>query len=225
MRIQPNATVDLVADIICPWCAIGRWKLRAALAVLGSEGLHFDWVWRPFMLYPDAPAGGLDQTTHLLRRFGSVAAADRYHDGVVEAGRMVGFDFRYDLIRFTPNTTDAHRLLLFASEYGCQANLADRLAVAFFTDGLDIGDRDVLVRFAELAGIDAAVARATLYGDRFVADVLASDSAAKRAGIRSVPAFCLYARILRAPDSDDLADALRTAHRVLASCSGGANGK
>lgn len=216
MRTQTSATVDLVADIICPWCVIGRRKLQAALVVLASDGLHVDWVWRPFLLYPDTPPGGVEQAAHLLRRFRSTAAADRYHAGVVEAGRMVGFDFRYDLIRCTPNTTDAHRLMLFAAGSGVHAQLADKLAQAFFSDGLDIGDRDVLADLAGSSGLDADRARAMLNGEHYRPDVVASDAAARRAGIRSVPSFCLHGRILNVPDIEDLANELRAAHRALA---------
>ena len=216
MQTRASATVDLVADMTCPWCMIGRRALDTALATLASEGLHLDWVWRPFLLYPDAPPGGFDQTAHLLRRFGSASAADRYHEGVVEAGRMVGFAFRYDRIRSMPNTIDAHRLMLLASGFGCQAKLADSLARAYFTDGLDIGDRDVLAGLAGSSGIDAAAARAMLNSNHYRTDVEASDAAAKRAGIRSVPRFCLHQRILSVPDIDGLANDLRAAHRALA---------
>jgi predicted DsbA family dithiol-disulfide isomerase len=216
MGTLPNATVDLVADIICPWCLIGRRTLDTALAALTAEGQQLDWVWRPFLLYPDAPPGGFQQEAHLRHRFGSAAVADRYHAGVVEAGRIVGFEFRYDLITCTPNTTDAHRLLLFSSRSGRQAHLADKLAQAFFTDGLDIGDRDVLAGLAGTSGIDADAARTMLDGERYQADVTASDAMAKRAGIRSVPNFCLHGRILNVPEIVDLASELRAAHFALA---------
>jgi predicted DsbA family dithiol-disulfide isomerase len=216
MTPQSSATVDLVADITCPWCTIGRRRLDAALTTLAADGLHLDWVWRPFLLYPDAPPGGFDQGAHLLRRFGSAAAADRYHESVVEAGRAVGFEFRYDLIRAMPNTSDAHRLMLLVSEPERHACLADALAQAFFSDGLDIGDRDLLAGLAGSSGIDADAARTMLNGEHYRADVAASDAAARRAGIRAVPTFCFHGRILAMPDIEDLASELRAAHRALA---------
>ncbi len=212
MQARPCATVDLVADIICPWCTVGRRRLDAALAELADER-------RPFLLYPDAPPGGVDQGAHLVRRFGSAVAADRYHDGVAEAGRDVGFDFRYDRIAVTPNTTQAHRLLLLAAGTGQQPMLAEMLARAFFIDGLDIGDADILAGLAAASFMDADAVRAMLEGDQHRADVVASDAAAKQAGIRYVPTFCLHGRILNVPDIEDLAGVLRTAHRALASCS------
>ena len=215
MQTEPHATVDLVADITCPWCTIGRRRLDVALAELADEGLHLAWVWRPFLLYPDAPQDGFEQAAHMQRRFASAAAADRYHVAVAEAGRAVGFDFRYDRIRVTPNTVGAHRLLLLAAEAGRQTALAEALAKAFFTEGLDIGDADVLAGLAAATGMDAGAARAMLHGDRFHAAIAASDAAAKRAGITQVPTFCLHGRILAVPDIEDLATALRTAHRAL----------
>lgn len=214
MPTAQTVTLDLVADVICPWCYIGRRWLHAALAELAAEGLHITPVWRPFLLYPDAPAGGFAQAAHLLRRFGSAAAADRYHDGVAEAGRAVGLTFRYDHITVTPNTTDAHRLLL-AAPPGTQGALADALAHAFFTDGVDLGDRNVLCRLAATAGMDSIAARAVLDSDRYAAEVQSSDQATKQSGIKNVPTFCLHGRILNVPDVEALASVLRSVHRAL----------
>ena len=223
MQAERCGTVDLVADITCPWCTVGRRRLDAALAELAGEGLRLDWVWRPFLLYPDAPAGGTDQAAHLARRFGSALAADRYHEGVAEAGRGVGFDFRYDRIRRTPNTADAHQLLLLAAGTGHQPLLAELLARAFFTDGLDLGDAGTLAGIAAASGLDAGTAWAVLEDGRYRADVSASDAAAKRTGIGHVPTFCLHGRILDVPDIEDLAGVLRAAQRALGA--GGATGR
>lgn len=215
MQMAQTVTLDLVADVICPWCYIGRRWLHAALAELAAEGLHITPVWRPFLLYPDAPAGGFVQAAHLLRRFGSTAAADRYHDGVAEAGRAVGLTFRYDHITVTPNTTDAHRLIL-ATPPATQGALADALARAFFADGADLGDRSVLCHLAATAGTDLETARAMLDSDRYGAEVRSSDQAAKQSGIQHVPTFCLHGRILSVPDIEELAETLRSVHRTLA---------
>ena len=215
MRTAGPITLDLVADVVCPWCCIGRRRLDAALTELAAEGLHITPVWRPFLLYLDAPAGGFAQAAHLLRRFGSTAAADRYHEGVAEAGRAVGLAFRYDRITVTPSTMDAHRLLL-AAPPGTQGALADALARAFFADGADLGDRGVLCRLAETAGMDPVAARAMLDSDRHAAEVRLSDRVAKRSGIKHVPTFCLHGRILNVPDAEALAGVLRSVHRALA---------
>lgn len=214
MPTAQTVTLDLVADVICPWCYIGRRWLHAALAELAAEGLHITPVWRPFLLYPDAPAGGFAQATHLLRRFGSAAAADRYHDGVAEAGRAVGLTFRYARITVTPNTTNAQRLIL-AAPPAFQGTLADALAHAFFVDGADLGDRSVLCHLAVAAGTNPAAARAMLDSDRYAAEVRSSDRAAKRSGIKHVPTFCLHGRILSVPNIKELAETLRSVHRAL----------
>lgn len=216
MQARPSAAVDLVADITCPWCTIARRRLDAALVALAAEGLLLGWVWRPFLLYPGAPPGGFAQQEHLLRRFGSAMVADRYHESVAEAGRAVGFDFRYERITVTPDTTDAHRLLLLAGESGHQPALADSLARAFFSDGEDISRPDVLAGLAAGVGMTAVACLAMLAGDSYRAEVTAFDAAGKRAGIRHVPTFCLYGRILAVTDVEDLAGALKTAHRALA---------
>lgn len=208
--------LDFVADILCPWCTIARRRLDDACASLAATGLTVDWVWRPYLLNPGGLAGGTPQDLHLVRRFGSIEAADRYHAGVAEAGRAMGVNFRYDRITRSPSSVDAHRLLLSVEGDAVQARLADTLATAFFTEGLDIGARTVLAELAARTGIDAHAARTMLDGDEFTADVHASDHAAKRAGITAVPAFCLYGRILRVPDPAALHDAIVRAHTALA---------
>jgi predicted DsbA family dithiol-disulfide isomerase len=220
MSIADHTSLDFVADIICPWCWIARRRLDAAALTLAAEGLHMTWVWRPLLLYPDMPLDGVQQGPHLMNRFGSLQAADRYHEGVAEAGRAVGAEFRYDRISRTPNSVAAHRLLLLAAPSGRQPVLADMLAKAFFTDGHDIGDKTVLTRLAIAAGLDPALVREALASSASANAVHASDQLAKNAGIRAVPAFCLHGRILKPSDPDDLADAIRRAHRALMPLSG-----
>lgn len=215
MQTAQAITLDLVADVICPWCYIGRRRLDAALTELAGEGLHITPVWRPFLLYPDAPVSGFPQAAHLLRRFGSAAAADCYHKGVTEAGRAVDLTFRYERVTLTPNTTDAHRLLL-AMPPGTQGALADLLSHAFFSTGADLGDQSVLCHLAVSAGMDPLVAHAVLDSDRYAAEVWSSDQAAKQSGIRHVPTFCLHGRILSVLNIEDLAGTLRSVHRALA---------
>lgn len=209
-------TLDFVADILCPWCHIARRRLDQACVSLAATGLAVGWVWRPYLLHTDAPAGGTPQDVHLPRRFCSTEAADRYHAGVVEAGRAVGVNFSYERIARTPSAVDAHRLLLSVEGGAAQAHLAETLATAFFTEGQDIGDRTVLVELGASTGMDAQAVWAMLDGDAFTAEVYASDRAAKRAGISGVPAFCLYGRILRVPDPASLDDVIARAHRALA---------
>ena len=208
-------TVDFVADIICPWCFIARRQLASALTRLAAQGAQLDWTWRPFLLHPDAPATGEEQQSHLQKRFGSALTADRYHCSVEEAGRTVGIAFRYNRITRMPNVRNAHRLLLAAHDR--QPFLAEALCHAFFTEGADIGDPDVLLSLAKGAGVEAQDARATLNGSAFAQDVQASDQAAKRAGIWAVPVFCLHGRILEIADLEDLAGSLLMAHQALAS--------
>ena len=216
--------LDFVGDLTCPWCAISRRHLDRAIKALAAEGLRIKWAWRPFLLAPELPAAGVAQPEHLLRRFGSLAAAERYHAGVVEAGGAAGLTFRYDRIARTPNTMDAHRLMLWAGLTGRQPTMAEAIAQAFFVDGLDIGDRAVLASLADAAGLDDATARTMLASDRFAADVRLMDQAAKNAGIRGVPAYAMHGRILDIADPERLSERLRVAHQALApSSSGGAH--
>ncbi len=213
-------TLDFVADILCPWCYIARRRLDQACRSLAATGLAVSWVWRPYLLHADAPAGGTPQDVHLRRRFFSSEAAGRYHASVVEAGRTVGIAFNYERIKRTPSAVDAHRLLLAVEGETAPALLAEKLATAFFTEGADIGDRTALAEMGAFTGANAQAVRAMLDGDAFRAEVFASDRAAKRAGIAAVPAFCLHGRILRVPDPASLDDIIARAHLALASVQG-----
>jgi predicted DsbA family dithiol-disulfide isomerase len=221
MQTSPPPTLDFVADIICPWCAIALRRLVTALAELAAEGLIIRPVWRPFLLYPAMPPHGVPQPDHLRRRFGTLAAAERYHAGVTEAGRTVGLDIRYDRITVTPNSLDAHRLLLLAAIQDRPFALADAMASAFLEQGHDIGDRTVLCRLTGAAGLDPAEVGRMFGTDHLLAEVLSSNARARRAGILQVPAYCLHGRILTVPDIDDLAGTLRRAHRALSAVSPG----
>ena len=196
MQTPQHATLDFVADIICPWCAIGHRHLNAALSTLATEGLVITVMWRPFLLYPNAPPEGFAQQEHLLQRFGSREAADRYHAGVTEAARAVGFDIDYERISVTPSTLNAHRVLLLAEASGRQFQLADALARTFFEEGGDIADPAALCRMTGAVGVNPAAVAEMLASDRFLADVQQSDLVSKQRGIRQVPAFCMHGRIL-----------------------------
>jgi len=154
--IPPAAPIriDIVSDITCPWCYIGKHQLEAAIASYASaSGLDVDLHWRPFQLDPDIPEDGFD-----LRAYN----AERHNEEEVlinqslasELGKEAGLSFAWDKITRIPNTRDAHRLIHHAMIYGAQTKLVERLFKAYFCDGIDIGDRRRLIELAEDCGID-----------------------------------------------------------------------
>ncbi|HVA35049.1 MAG TPA: DsbA family oxidoreductase [Stellaceae bacterium] len=179
--------IDIVADVICPWCFIGKRRLETALAQ--RPAIAPDITWRPFQLNPDMPAEGMPREAYLAAKFGGQAHAKRINQAAVDAGNSVGIPFAFEKIQRTPNTLAAHRLVRFAQREGRATELVDRLFAGYFIEGRDIGNSDVLAAIAGESGLDAATARAFLAGASERAEVLADDAGARRLGINAVPCF------------------------------------
>jgi predicted DsbA family dithiol-disulfide isomerase len=179
--------IDIVSDVICPWCFVGKRRLESALAQRSE--LNADITWRPFQLNPDMAAGGMSRADYLSAKFGGRAHAQRINQAIVDAGATVGIPFAFDKIERTPNTVDAHRLIRFADRHGAANELVDRLFAGYFIEGQDIGDREVLAGIARQAGLDVIEAMKFLAGDSQRAEVIADDAGARRLGINAVPCF------------------------------------
>ena len=209
------ARLDVISDAICPWCYIGKRQMERALGQVG--GIEFRVGWRPFQLNPDMPKEGVDRATYRAAKFGSAARSAELDARVAEAGAAVGLAFRFDRMRRTPNTVDAHRVIRLAGEAGRQDAVVEALFQAYFVDGLDIGDPEILAELAASAGMDRAEIRRHLAGDAGSGAVLEEDAAARRAGLSGVPTFAMDGHVLfsGAIPADTMAEALTKAHRVL----------
>lgn len=180
---------DIFSDVVCPWCWIG--KRRFARALDRRPEIRPEVAWRAFQLNPDLPRDGMDRAEYVAMKFGSGRRAEEVYRRVSEAGLAEGIDFRFDRIRRTPNTTDAHRLLLYASGAGAQEAVLDRLFVGYFTEGADIGDIDTLAGLAGEVGLEVEPARRFLAGDQGRDLVMEDLSLAYRIGVTGVPCFIL----------------------------------
>ncbi len=211
--------LDIVSDAICPWCYIGKRHLERALGILEPEGLHFRVGWNPFQLNPDMPKEGVDRAQYRAAKFGSAERAAALDTRVTEAARDAGLAFRLDLIRRTPNTLDAHRVVWLAGLQGRQDQVMEAIFAAYFTKGADIGDPAVLADCAAGAGLESDAVLDFLAGDEAAAELLAADRAAREAGVNGVPSFFLdgYGLFSGAMPAETMAEALREAHRILAS--------
>jgi len=181
--------LQVVSDIICPWCFIGKRALDQALEIVAEQGLAVEVEWLPFQLNPGLPAEGMDRKAFRSARFGSWANAQAMDSRAVKAGKRVGADFQYDRQTRTSNTLAGHALSRLARIEGgpaLQTKVMEALFVAYFTDGEDVGDPEVLGRIASAAGMTAdAVARsADLKGE-----VLKFENAAKSSGLNGVPSY------------------------------------
>jgi predicted DsbA family dithiol-disulfide isomerase len=209
--------IDIVSDAICPWCYIGKRQLERALPVLESEGLRFSVHWNPFQLNPDMPREGRDRMAYRTQKFGSAERARELDERVANAAAAVGLTFRPDLMLRTPNTLDAHRLIWFAGREGVQDGVMEAVFAAYFTQGRDIGDRDVLADCAAEGGLDRAAAVEFLASDLAANEMLAADRAAREAGVNGVPSFFLdgYGLFSGAMPAETMVDALRKGNEIL----------
>jgi predicted DsbA family dithiol-disulfide isomerase len=209
--------IDIVSDAICPWCYIGKRQLERALATLAQEGLHFSVHWNPFQLNPDMPKEGVDRPAYRAMKFGSPERVREMDERVTAAAAAVGLPFRLDLIRRTPNTLDAHRLVWLAGRERAQDAVMEAVFMAYFTQGRDIGDREVLADCAAQGGMDRDTAAEFLAGEVAAKEMLAADRAAREAGVNGVPSFFLdgYGLFSGAMPANAMAEALRKGHQIL----------
>jgi len=184
--------IEVVYDLVCPWCYLGvRRMLRT---VRRRPDLQIGLAWRPFLLNPDMPRSGLSRADYVLRKYGGEERARRLYASISEIGRNEGLNFRFDRIRRTPSSVDAHRLVGWASRIGRAVDLVEALFAAHFADGLDIGDETILIAIAASLGFDAQAARDFLRSEADLESVHAENLRAHRLGINGVPCFVIAGR-------------------------------
>src|SRR3954447_14881965 len=188
--------LEVVSDAICPWCYVGKRRLAKALALLARDGLTFAVRWVPLQVNPDKPNGRVDRRAYRTRKFGSWERSQALDARIAAVGAGEGLAFRHDLMARTPNTFDAHRLVWLAGREGAQDPVVDGLFAAYFVEGRDIGEPEVLADVGAAAGLDRARVLAMLAGDEAAAEVAAEERAARRLGIEAVPTFLLDGRPL-----------------------------
>jgi predicted DsbA family dithiol-disulfide isomerase len=188
--------IDFISDVVCPWCAIGLAGLNTALERIGPAA-RVDLTIHPFELNPNLPAAGQVHLEHITEKYGITADQARVNREQIRArAAAVGFTMNRDDDSRVYNTFDAHRLLTWAKEKNVQAELKLVLLKAYFTDGKNIADRDVLVQLVKDAGLDGIEAGEILASDRFAQDVKAEEALWAQRGISSVPAVVVNDRYL-----------------------------
>jgi len=184
--------IEVVFDLVCPWCYLGTHRLRRTLR--SRPDLLADISWRPFLLNPDIAPGGVSRQDYLLRKFGGEDRARRLHATIAEIGRAEGLRFAFDRIRRIPPSLDAHRLVRLADRQGLADAAVQRLFEAYFAEGQDIGDQGVLVGLGASLGMDAVGLRRSLAGLQETEAVHADNLRAHRLGINGVPCFVVQGR-------------------------------
>ncbi len=179
--------IDIVSDVVCPWCYIGKRRIESALQLAADVPVEVHW--RPFFLNPWVPREGISREEYLTAKFGSVEAYNGIAGRVVTAASEEGLIYRPDLVQRQPNTIDCHRLIYWADEKGKAVEMKQRLMELYFRDGGDLTDQDVLVQAAADCGLDAEQVRARLGTDEDVALISAQAKEASEMGISGVPTF------------------------------------
>lgn len=203
--------IDVVSDVVCPWCFLGRKRLENALAM--NPDIEATVNWRPFQLDPTIPRQGKDRNRYMQEKFGSSDKIFEIHQQLIELGKEEGIEFDFEAIKISPNTLDAHRLIRWASQAtpNVQDAVVGILFSYYFEQGKDIGDRQVLLEAAEEAGMDVAIVDSLLATDADTVGVRQEIDTANQVGVRGVPCFILdqkYA-VMGAQSADALADAIR----------------
>lgn len=186
-----NLQVEIWSDVVCPWCFIGKRRFESALETFRAShpDVEIDVAYRAFQLDPTAPPGVMEPVKDAyVKKFGGVEQAQQIIDRVTEEAAGEGLDFNMD-IALRSNTLAAHRLLALAEQHGVQQELKERLMVAYFSEGIAIGDVDELVRLGGEVGLDPEVSQGWLDGEGGKAEVLENLQFAGSAGITSVPTF------------------------------------
>ena len=200
--------IDVVSDVVCPWCYLG--KRRLARALDAGIGADVEVGWRPFRLDPTIPPDGIPREQYLTRKFGSLDAVAPMHQRLAALGAEEGIDFRFEGIGRAPDTVDAHRLIAWAGARGMADAMVERLFAAYFTEGRDIGERRVLVRLAAEAGLDDPDIGDRLAGEEDRDTVVGEIDRARRIGVTGVPCFILDGRyaVMGAQPPETLAAAI-----------------
>jgi predicted DsbA family dithiol-disulfide isomerase len=179
--------LDILSDPICPWCYIGKANLDAALI---DFPLHpFTIEWHPFQLNPDMPPEGMDRRAYLEAKFGGKDGAVTAYKPVVDKAEAAGIEINFDKIARTPNTIDTHRLIHWAGIEQRQTFVVDLLFKAYFVEGRDISDQEVLADVADAAEMDATLVTRLLATDEDTTDIRARDAHSREMGISAVPTF------------------------------------
>ena len=207
--------IDIVSDTVCPWCFIGKRRLEKALAQRPDTA--FELHWRPFRLDPAVPAEGVSRRAYMKAKFGDSPQSKAMGDALRQAGAEEGINFAFDSIEKRPNTTDSHRLIRWAASVGVQDDVVERLFHAYFEQGRDIGDANVLTEIAVEADMDSELVEQLLASDDDRELIERDDALAHKMGISGVPTFIFANKFMLsgAQDAEALVKVIDKVHEKL----------
>jgi predicted DsbA family dithiol-disulfide isomerase len=191
-----SLTIDIVSDVVCPWCFIGKRRLEAALALYRErdpQAPQPQVAYHPFELNPDLPREGIPRADYIAKKFG--ARGYSAHDRLVDIGAQLDIPFAFGRIARQPNTLAAHALIECARRHGVQVAVKEALMRAFFVDGRDLSDGATLVGVAADAGLERKEAEACLADEELRRAVAKEEDKARQMGVQGVPFFIFNGRV------------------------------
>lgn len=211
MTENTSIAIDIISDVMCPWCYVGQKRLEKAIDAL--DGITIHKRWRPFQLDPTLPPEGKDREAYLSEKFGGKERAAGFYANIEEAGHQEDIPFAFSAIRIAPNTLDAHRVIRWAASTGegVQEKLVLRLFKLYFEEGANIADHAILIQAAKDAGMDTAIVETLLPTDADREAVINEIRTAQQMGVTGVPCFIFEGRyaLMGAQDPSVLADAIK----------------
>jgi len=183
-------SIDVISDVICPWCYIGKRRLEKAIAAFDDQP-DVQVKWHPFQLNPAMPKQGISRREYRTRKFGSWERSMELDAKVIAVGETEGIHFAFDKMERTPNTVDAHRLIWLADQHGCQDAVVEALFRTYFIEGKDIGSEQTLICLVAEAGLDRKSAEGLLNSDQGMDVIEKANALSQRHQLTGVPFFII----------------------------------
>ncbi|MBI3220871.1 MAG: DsbA family oxidoreductase [Bacteroidetes bacterium] len=187
---KPSIKIDVVSDVVCPWCYIGKRRLEKAVQQVKDQ-VDVIIEYHPFELNPEMPAEGRNQRDYLVKKFGSEAKYEQITGHVTATAAQEGLAFDFSKQSVSPNTRQSHRLIYFAKQQGKQLAMKEALMKAYFTDGVDLTKNESLIQVATSVGLDANEVNTFLHSDEGLNEVIAEEKLNVQRGISGVPFFII----------------------------------
>jgi predicted DsbA family dithiol-disulfide isomerase len=206
--------VDVISDVICPWCYIGKRRLEKAIAALeGQREIRVRWL--AFQLNPTMSQNGIDRKEYRIKKFGSWERSLALDAQITAVGEAEGIQFALDRIERTPNTVDAHRLIWLAGQHSCQDAIVEAMFRAYFTAGRDISNRQTLIDVVAEAGLERQLAEALLASDGGMDAIKEAEALSRQNRVDGVPFFIINNEIALAgaQQPDTFLNAFRDSRR------------
>ena len=207
---KPVVKVDIVSDVVCPWCYIGKRRMEKAIKEVAGE-VEVELEYHPFELNPDAPKEGRNQKEYLAAKFGSDEKYEELTSYVTQVAAEEGLKFNFDKQLISPNTRDAHRIIMLAKNTGKQVEAKEAFMKAYFEEGIDLTKKENLIAVATSVGLDANAIATLLDSEDGLAEIETEEHAYQQRGVRGVPFFIINNKygISGAQPADVFAKALR----------------